>query len=434
MSFLKGIPPLPSSNQMLFAFWCRIPQASFDKARTQWQEYLDSESGPVPPMIGIVPLAVFGTRTGLIKKVSTGAIVPGGSYDVTTWSGPVHALSQPIIQGETISDITFSFVDWSIVNDDGQNVDPSYIGIDCRTDRNLFTFNFQFGSGVYADDVKGVQFSRGADPSGHTNTLFPLNDGGVFWSFTETTFWQDVSRGVLDTAPEAVRAFPGIGSPDSISSVTSEYGYDIEPDHWHQVLLAVQIRDMSAKAQSIGATSLVYAAIDGNPLTGKRLAYYTAGGNKVISPAGYAVSTLFDPNNAADSHDTGEGNWGTFENSGKENPIYSFTAPVYSTGLIDVPGDEDSTLHVEMAEMDMYSGYAPNVATIVSAFIDENVKPVKPETRDELLGIEPDNRLHRSDNWIKGKLTGAAKGTATPIGKIKRYRPDPSLNGPQSPK
>jgi hypothetical protein len=63
----------------------------------------------------------------------------------------------------------------------------------------------------------------------------------------------------------------------------------------------------------------------------------------------------------------------------------------------------------------------------------------------EYLGQEPDVLLHGSGNWIKGKNTGASQddGTGTgnkvppaqftPTGKIKAYKPDPSLHGPQSP-
>jgi hypothetical protein len=117
----------------------------------------------------------------------------------------------------------------------------------------------------------------------------------------------------------------------------------------------------------------------------------------------------------------------------------------------------DHILHVEMAEFQLFTGVTIDTSSVRArrAFIDSNGKPVNPNKQAsdadpqsgsiEFLGQLPDILLHGSGNWIKGKNTGGSQQDAhnpaithppdqfTPVGLIKKYTPNPSLNGPQGP-
>jgi hypothetical protein len=114
-----------------------------------------------------------------------------------------------------------------------------------------------------------------------------------------------------------------------------------------------------------------------------------------------------------------------------------------------IDGDGYPVPPVEIQKTDTTTG-AP--------MFDEFGQPImEPPPAEKLLAQKPDVVLHGSGNWAKGTNTGPAKvpdpnfvpdpdhpddpaplipdpaKKLEPTGKIVRYKPDPSLNGPQIP-
>jgi hypothetical protein len=105
---------------------------------------------------------------------------------------------------------------------------------------------------------------------------------------------------------------------------------------------------------------------------------------------------------------------------------------------IGIPAYKDMTdriSKIEMAELQVFKKVVDTRSQSVRRlFIDSKGKPVTNyKAVDKALG-PPVRRLHGSGNWIKGKDTSSAKAAPfKPTGKIIKYKPDPSLFGPQSP-
>jgi hypothetical protein len=106
-------------------------------------------------------------------------------------------------------------------------------------------------------------------------------------------------------------------------------------------------------------------------------------------------------------------------------------------GLPGTDRAKKSIRRVEMAEFKMWvgSGSSRDVRTtdIRRLFITDDGKP-NLNTKDvtDALG-KADIILHKSGPFSRGINTGTLKTPFVPTAKIKPYKPDPSLHGPQSP-
>jgi hypothetical protein len=152
----------------------------------------------------------------------------------------------------------------------------------------------------------------------------------------------------------------------------------------------------------------------------------------------------------------------TFCNQELPQPSYQFDDPQLPTrgAALGVPAASnyvDSIYQVEMAELQIFTDVTVDTKDEGSrrAFIDYGddgkgaLKPVDPTKgpippAEQLLGKKPEILLHTSENWIAGANTGSmgvivdpATGEETqipsgqfqPVGKIKKYTPDPSIAG-----
>jgi len=90
---------------------------------------------------------------------------------------------------------------------------------------------------------------------------------------------------------------------------------------------------------------------------------------------------------------------------------------------------------VEMAELQIWANRSVDagLVNIRRLFIDKEGKPVSPAVAEEALG-KPDIMLHGSQNWIKGKNTGAMdvdirdqRQHFTRVADIQRFKPEPEL-------
>lgn len=433
------LPALPEFTVAMFAKWFRVPSESIAKARAMFdaaQTAFNTSGTPFPQLSGIIPLNLFGDRTSFGTVLDAGTITTVDTYGITEWVGPIASVGSPLHKSGRTFTGTVSRDSWG-TQLSNQIQDPSFIGIDCRTNRTLFTFNFQFGKGVFADKIQGAMLQVEQDTSQITNTLFPVNDGGVFWSATVPTICEDYSFPVWDNAPEGIRAFPGPGNPGDLTGL----GFDITPDHWHQLILVVKFKKVATTPGAYSSACEVYAMIDKQELTHKQLGLYAVGAHDVLTPAAYIVYTQppFVPTPPVFIPDNRDGYSITETFVGQNAPVYSWTPPAFKTGLINVPGDAASTLKVQMAELEYYDSPITDSngnpildpAFFIQSFVDDNGRPVSPILRDKQLSRKPYHRLHKASNWIKGQLTGVDIATATTIGDIKKYTPDPSLNGPQ---
>ncbi len=125
--------------------------------------------------------------------------------------------------------------------------------------------------------------------------------------------------------------------------------------------------------------------------------------------------------------------------SGGGLPVWDYVArpaPGKPFGLPAAGNVFDAIRRVEMGELHAYIGKTVNTSSEAKrrAFVTAKGKPVTDaKVTDKIMGGVPTIKLHGSGNWIKGKNTGGLKGNFTPKAKIRKYVPDPSLHGPQSP-
>jgi hypothetical protein len=112
----------------------------------------------------------------------------------------------------------------------------------------------------------------------------------------------------------------------------------------------------------------------------------------------------------------------------------NFKIPEGKIGIPAITNYLKDILSVEMAEFQMWIGQSFDTGDVSNRrlFIDDNGKPVRPSIAEKALG-KPFRRLHGSGKWIKGHDTGDDGADWTPKGTIKKWRPDPSLDGKQEP-
>jgi hypothetical protein len=126
-----------------------------------------------------------------------------------------------------------------------------------------------------------------------------------------------------------------------------------------------------------------------------------------------------------------------------DRPTYQFTPTnlPFNKGPVSCPASHDyvgGIKHVEMAELQIFTDVVIDTGNVNNrrAFITDTGKPAPMHLAAELMGKEPEIKLHGSGNWKLALDTSNStnpvprlKGTA--IGTIKTYLPNPNLYGKQ---
>ena len=438
MSFLT-YPKLAAFGECLMSFWFRAPIDTLKAAGTAAPVGVDSF---YPEFSDVAPLVVFGDppiRQDFVIKTPTVATGPNIGFD---GSGLFTILAGHWeLRGQTIS------------LENKHYLDPAYIGVDSGGNLvvNLQTNQFP----------RVTNYSFTPDQPQETDQL-PVPDLGWPNSLTIRHF---APSAYIDKSVESLMR----GIPESYQLSAS-----LKPDRdqWHHALLSFKLGDSVNVKSTIGfgdvtfntavqSYSKVWLVVDDVPIKIKDNTLTLSGqpdDGAIISQAQWQMAnTIYD---AGGPHDLSYVKLGfdrpidpisgipfgfsdmQIENFSAPNsqPTYELSSPVISAGTLGIPASTrfaKSVCRVEMAEFQMWigPGSSRDVRTrdMRRLFITDEGKPnLQSKEVSDVLG-EASIILHKSGRWITGKNTGTLKTPFVPTGKIKSYKPDPSLHGPQSP-
>jgi hypothetical protein len=450
-----------------------------------------------PQMAGIIPLLIFG-------KLGSGGNVDSeqqtfGSYKVTHyfWVATDPPTDPPsgawVASNSTVEQI----VNQVGIPGSAWDTEPSYIGVWCtgNPQRALLAVNLE--TGVHATITGG-----GLIIESHTATDRAFYDGP--FPFPERTWTETVTyggdTGIYYPKTESFRTHPlveDVGQYDGMGGDSPSFGISVIPDEWHHLLLSFDLsiscsthgvatndteeiraaNDASSPSVFTDNAPKMWIAYDAENKQGRDLSYYWPG--KGASGEPEKPDDSWDPNEVL-SHNA----WriagaycaasGTVTNLPFEPSVDPETTVVITTGLdaadysyissplptdapMGLPGTTEWVDHihnVEMAEFQMFTGITLDTTddTSISAFVDQDGKPVSPTKKQsvdadgnvtgdsgsiELLGKKPEIMLHGQSNWINGNNTGTLgvdqdgninpDGQFEPTALIKKYKPDPQL-------
>jgi hypothetical protein len=235
----------------------------------------------------------------------------------------------------------------------------------------------------------------------------------------------------------------------------SSFGNNIKvsPDRWHHVLVSAKLRTTGAHSENFVAGdspmgfeggSLLYVALDDKNYIKDDLNGMWSWGSKDGKTSKIGDNEVY-PWMAWD-YATDYWNPDRYAQE-----TYKLSSPEVPAGTIGLPATGkyvDNIKRVEMAELQIWFGksFDTKEESNRRLFIDSEGKPVKIETKiaEDALG-KPDVLLHGSNKWKNGINTGklapaAGSGPPDPWFKptpekdgIVRWKPDPSLHGPQNP-
>ena len=343
------------ADSFVLSLWFRVPKESMDKARKEYQDFLKAQDEAddalqLPPLCGIVPLMTFGPKGN--KLMSFEQFATDETHTNTSifhrWSGqPTCAwvADPPDVQ-------TFHFADYR-TKDLHLTEDTSYIGVDCRSKKNILTYNLWYvsnaknGTADKQPEIKEVakEVSGGGstpDPLliySTPNASFPIDcpnrpatvfrpsgDGFLEYpapyydAILTSIYGNDFSEKFLCMVPEALAAVPLEGhwlvnfqgnmysnfpAPDDYKA-----GTEVKADHWHHIIMSVENDVISTEGTAenhggdidlfeldngiVHSSVEMFISFDDKNLTGKKLSYFIDGkdsdnGNLIMPPNAYVV-------------------------------------------------------------------------------------------------------------------------------------------------
>jgi hypothetical protein len=428
MSYLELPDGIPDFSKAVISLWFRVPKASLVACAQA------APDGDPPHLDTIIPFVTFG------KPQTT----PFAVQEQQVWS--TYYFYDAFIDGQVNAAVPV--ISYAPVKIGDIYIDPSYLGISSVLDNSgklLVAVEGNFQTTAIATFGGEMVVSGCTVPQPEQQPV--------------TTTWAE------NNAPRGPQAYNF-----SISAADA----DSFADRWHHLLVSCDLSN-EVSTTSAGATFIdgvlsynrMWVALDDVNVDGYDAFPDFVGGsdlNAIITDDAYhAAATASPPYTLphaefqATTYTDSQGNTWTAsgavpdQNTGTSStPITCEidSASVPSSGAaIGIPATKTFVNHIyhcEMAEFQMWTGITLDTATKANrrAFIDDMGKPVPPDKkaspRDlqsgsiEFLGRNPDILLHRSGNWKAGNNTGS-DGDFKPTGKIKSYKPDPSLHGPQQP-
>jgi hypothetical protein len=492
-SYIELSTPVPSVKKGLGVQWFRVPQKTLDAVRAEflaWKADNDAH-GPIPrpPLCGIIPIRVFGPPTRVkghdFPLRSTGTFPATGDYSWSDGTAGCVGAGWVLIPG-TDHPAHPNMASHYVFNGTTSDADPSYIGIDCTGDYPQLSVNFVMPSdstatfegswpveAAFSCTTSEIRTRSGAGscpgaPSyysapGHPSCMSPVGDG--FDVFTSTTTYEPAADVILGGRPETFRNLPlGRVEPSAVDSSDRSYnGPRVTGDHWHCVAFShdfsrqvitkgvnqVDGAGGTATAETAGSRTTnaprLYLAFDDVNLTKANLSAYWPTGysdpNGVLSVNGYFVACDTTFTATSGPHDDCFGNSVTIAQV-QQRPSYQYTPAALS--LHDWPFAFPASArylnairHVEMGEGLYFTDVIGDLSDLDlrRAIINEDGKPAPMKALAEFIGKDPEVKLHGSANWKKGRNTGtlalSPPEDGTFVGRIKTYKPNPSLRGDQ---
>lgn len=353
---------------------------------------------------------------------------------------------------------------------------PSFIGmqVDIDADDNLIQYLYvrlqgnMYGTGTWA---LPVPIRSSSDAAVQANQSVHVWDTDQAWSYsfefcqtqyvivdgthTTTTVYSDQSD--IQTRAKG---------PDAFNIVSTQMR--IRPDHWHHVIVSFDIGHRmtavgayyvydqpncdsvvnaelieSSVGNDVATPGKCWISLDDVNRTGEGLQQWrfnrppSLGDNGIISENLYFTAThdiavvlsqkSWETAGLAGVQVEGEAGLPTYA-----LPATQITSSEKAFALPATTEFADRIFKIELAEFQMFTGVTMNTASKANrrVFVSDAGKPVNPTVAKKFFKKSPDILLHADTDWIKGKNTGTA-GNFEPTMPIKKYRPDPSLRGPQ---
>ncbi len=487
-SHLQLAGGIPGFKKAIMNLWFRAPAASLKDVADKW------ETDKTSRLAGYLPLVVFGPlyEKTIVNTRSADPYVQTRYHSSFNSATGYAALSSPTTQNlfhttEAFADGTvhknpsFIGIEARWVHDEHDlpttQMQTALVIHIQMADKGAATWVHPITISNIADSV--ILDSAVVDPmvlSPTTDTAYDFNAGicrtdAVYpnggtpnGTQFETESFEDGSDFYVNSyGPEE---FTGrVTKPDSGSILHPD---TIQPDHWHNAIISF---DLAKHTRGEGVLSVVTIDDCPNPHTATLIRESVQ--RKIVNPckmwvalddvnythldpSGLAAFVGLGPNgiatrntmdaaiavNSVGLHDKAWDVTGLVRvidrTDEQELPVYSYTPGNVPSGPFGIPATTAlaSTIRdVEMAEFIMWTGKSVDTSKLAvrRLFVDAKGKPVDPKVAIKALG-PPVIQLHGSSKWIKGDNTASKKAPDfKPLGDIERYRPDPSLHGPQSP-
>lgn len=420
MSYLLLPRDVPNLNKAIISLWFRVPQQSIDAA----------VAGPS----NLIPLLTFGPRLTLKEYDPISQIV-----SVWHWDDPFLDESQPPPHGSAV----VGTPTWS--ESSGYLDDPTYIGLRCGRglDKNITRLEFAINMNDYATlsglryDIKQADFYY--DTTGFD---FPYDTPGSGWV-------RDLRSGRQTTVVDTSFIFH-----EATEFFRVDTGKVVAAEHWHHLLLSFDLRSIRTHGAPFNSPtiptesgteeySLLWYALDDVNYDGYQnlQPYYASDGGPGPHPNAILTSNAF----RVAGHQTQPS---LVWNAAVRPASCSYDPAPLVGNPVGIPASNEFVDHirkVEMAELQIFTGITLDTSVTANrrAFVDADGLPAKPEVAEQKLGRRPAILLHRTANWKVGRNTGTLgqtpEGEIIPSGQFNRqgvvnaYKPDPSLQGQQSP-
>ena len=476
----------------VISFWFRVPQASLDAAIAEYNAQPPPDlSKPPRQLDGIIPLVTFGeifdgylpklievphgTDTFEIKSMAGGACALTTVSSVTTPAG-----QNQYTEGDGYK-LNQSYIGIDCTGSNPDDPSKTYLTVRLQTHDfpdEMSGYIWVIKDGGHSDPR--VQFSS----LGDTAAGGGLCGGVLIKPCTEefSPFFGQPIHLLADSPYNSTQLYTD--QSEVFRNAGQEYFGDVSPtievtaDEWHHILLSFDISgrvsttgNLNDQGASAASSCKMWCAFDDVNYTGADLPSYSESGmtslgpNDIITKNADLVWQTTNDQPAAFDYVVAQGQWGHTTYSGLDTaPTYKFSPTGLAVnGSIGLPASEDMVDHikrVEMAEFQFFTGVTADTGSdnVRRYFIDDKGKPVPPNQKSnpetgqtsgsiEGLGRQPDILLHGSGNWIKGKNTGMTQvenpstgvtdslpaDDFDPTGKIRPYKPDPSLDPPAAP-
>ncbi len=487
------LPQLPEDiSKAIMALWFRAPKTTLDAAYNNWVRPTNASEtpndNPHPLFNGITPIVIFGDNTVKGYKIDADEVVDqtvaseiwtqnmDGSWHVRDDSTPGFASTghQTYEPGDDIQ------------------LEPSFIGIDSNRGE-IEAYNPEDGGPPPTPNVLVVklQMTTKANATGMVpiKSSSSLSSDQIFYQQqvgdssgasrgggTIGTFGPDYqgffTSGIDGYSPFTLESTYTDKTPIYTESVTESFtvkldNHEVKPDHWHVLVFSL---DISGRVSAVGyqlpnalanthpedfpdhgsisSTCKAWIAFDDvnykgadirdklvfNDYANERLTFAP---NAIYTPNAIQAALTRTPGNGS-LEIAGNGIYNIRTDSGYSLPRYTYDPGAIRTtafplGVPVIEGFVARGADIELGEFQLWLDQTLDTSKVASRrlFVDSSGKPAKPAVATKVLG-EPDIRLHGSKNWIEGKNTGTG-GSFDPTGLIIKYKPDPSLKGPQSP-